>query len=82
LLLLVVRPAGLPIEPLAAGAALLGAIWLSTFALQVPRHGALCHGFDADVHRGLVRSNWLRTVAWSLRSALVLALLGSAAGSP
>ena len=29
-------------------------------------------GFDAEAHRRLVRTNWVRTVGWSLRSALVL----------
>ena len=58
-----------------AGLGLLAVVWLSTFLLQVPRHGALERGFDPDVHRRLVRGNWVRTVAWTLRGLLVLSQL-------
>jgi hypothetical protein len=47
-------------------------IWASTFFLQVPLHEKLAVGFDAKTHSRLVNTNWLRTVAWSLRAALVL----------
>ncbi|MCB9877447.1 MAG: hypothetical protein H6835_07600 [Planctomycetes bacterium] len=56
------------------GAALVAAIWLVTFTLQVPCHDRLQAGFDAAVHRRLVRSNWLRTVLWSLRLAVAVSL--------
>ena len=46
-------------------------IWASTFLLQVPAHNRLSAGFDEDSWRLLVRSNWLRTLAWSARAALV-----------
>lgn len=54
------------------GATLLAVIWFSTMFLQVPQHGVLASGFDAAAHHFLVSSNWLRTVAWSLRGALAL----------
>jgi hypothetical protein len=54
------------------GLALLAVIWLSTAFIQVPCHNALISGFDAVVHQRLVRSNWMRTIAWSLRGILVL----------
>jgi hypothetical protein len=50
-------------------------IWVSTAVLQVPRHNALVAGFDSKAHRGLVLSNWIRTVAWSIRGVLVLFLV-------
>ena len=50
-------------------------IWVSTTLLQVPRHSALATGFDSKAHRGLVLSNWIRTVAWSMRGVLVLFLV-------
>ncbi|MEM6455549.1 MAG: hypothetical protein AAF772_10675 [Acidobacteriota bacterium] len=53
------------------GMALLLGIWLSTFALQVPDHARLAAQFDAAAHARLVLGNWLRTVGWTLRSALV-----------
>ncbi|MEW6321020.1 MAG: hypothetical protein AB1635_08015 [Acidobacteriota bacterium] len=60
------------------GAALLAAIWLSTFLVQVPAHRRLAAGFDAAVHARLVRTNWIRTVAWTMRTMVVSAW--SAAG--
>ena len=54
---------------------LLAAIWLSTFALQVPLHTQLGQGFDAQAHEALVRTNWIRTLAWSTRGLLLAALL-------
>ncbi|MEM9176655.1 MAG: hypothetical protein AAGC67_15635 [Myxococcota bacterium] len=50
---------------------LLAAIWASTFLLQVPLHGKLAAGFDADVHASLVATNWLRTLAWTARGVIV-----------
>lgn len=57
------------------GAALLALVWVSTALLQVPQHNILGAGFDRPAHQMLVHSNWLRTVAWSLRAALALWLL-------
>ena len=57
------------------GLALLVLVWLSTFAVQVPLHEKLSRGFDAAVHRRLVRGNWVRTVAWSARAAVALGML-------
>ena len=46
--------------------------WLSTWRVQIPLHERLSAGFDAEVHRLLVSSNWWRTAAWSLRGVCVL----------
>jgi hypothetical protein len=51
---------------------ILFAIWVSTFALQVPLHNQLTAGFDAAAHTSLVSTNWLRTLGWSLRGLIVL----------
>jgi hypothetical protein len=59
------------------GLALVLAVWISTFALQVPRHRLLASGFDTEVHRALVNSNWVRTVAWSLRGLLAMSLVAA-----
>lgn len=56
------------------GALLLGGVWISTALLQAPAHGRLARGFDAAVHRRLVRSNWIRTLAWLGRVPVALAL--------
>ena len=57
------------------GLGLLALVWLSTFAWQVPCHNALLKGFDPERHAWLVRSNWLRTVLWTVRACLALYLL-------
>ena len=62
---------------------LLAAIWISTFTLQVPLHGQLSAGFDAEAHASLVATNWLRTLAWTARGAIVAWLAWSlSAASP
>ena len=57
---------------------LLAVNWLSTAAVQVPLHGRLERGFEEKAHRALVRTNWVRTSAWTARGALVV--YGLAAG--
>jgi hypothetical protein len=47
-------------------------IWCSTASLQVPQHYRLTRGFDAKGINFLVSTNWLRTIGWSLRGAIVL----------
>ena len=70
--LAVAPPAGVSRAAAWAGLALVAVIWLSTALLQVPRHGRLERGYDAVAHRGLVATNWLRTLAWSVRAGIVL----------
>jgi uncharacterized membrane protein len=72
LLLLGLRPTGVSTWQLWLGLTLLVVIWLSTALIQVPCHNLLSQGFDPVVHQRLVGTNWIRTVAWSLRGLLVL----------
>ncbi len=58
-----------------SGLALLGLAWLSTFALQVPAHRALESSWTTTLHARLVRTNWVRTAAWSARGVLALCML-------
>lgn len=58
-----------------AGLGLLALIWASTGLLQAPLHTLLTDGFDARWHAWLVRSNWVRTLAWTLRGLLALWML-------
>lgn len=53
----------------------LAVVWASTFLLQVPCHRVLAEQPDPATMRRLVRSNWLRTAAWTLRGAIALLLL-------
>ena len=50
-------------------------LWLSTALLQVPCHKQLGQGFDDQVHRKLVTTNWLRTALWSTRGVIALVML-------
>lgn len=72
---LLLPASGAPPRLAAAGFGLLAALWLLTAFVQVPLHRRLSSGFDAAVGRRLVATNWLRTSAWTARSAVALALL-------
>lgn len=55
-----------------ANAAGLALIWGSTFFVQVPLHNALSQAYAPEQHQSLVRTNWLRTAAWTLRALLLI----------
>ncbi|MBF2055602.1 MAG: hypothetical protein IGS03_19290 [Candidatus Sericytochromatia bacterium] len=55
--------------------ALVLGVWAVTFFVSVPQHARLSEGFDAPAHALLVSSNWWRTLGWSLRSLLLLAVV-------
>ena len=74
-MLLFRRPPAMPAWLLWAGGAMLLAIWMSTFAIQVPLHERLASGWDAESHARLVQTNWLRTVLWSARLVVAGSLL-------
>ena len=52
--------------------ALLAIIWLSTAFISVPCHNQLAHGYNAEVVDHLIRTNWIRTIAWTIKSALLV----------
>ena len=54
---------------------LIGITWISTVSLQVPNHMKLARGFDPKFQNTLVSSNWIRTVAWTLRGAIIVWML-------
>lgn len=56
----------------ALGLMLLLLIWASTAFWQVPIHNRLAQGQDLKLIERLVKSNWLRTWSWTLRSLLFL----------
>ncbi len=74
-LIVVLRPEGVSGLLAWAGLALLGVIWMSTAFLQVPLHGRLAAGFTQEACDALVSTNWLRTVAWTIRSGIVVLIL-------
>lgn len=66
------RPAFITSTEAWLGAALVVVIWLSTAFLQVPMHDRLQAQHAIADARRLVATNWVRTVAWSVRAALVM----------
>lgn len=66
------RPAALGVFEVWLGAVLLGVIWASTIFVQMPLHMLLGEQPTRQLKRDLVWTNWLRTVAWSVRALLVL----------
>lgn len=73
LALLPLRPEGVSLYLVLAGLVLLGVIHASTVLLQVPAHTKLSESYDRSVIERLVRSNWIRTVGWTLRGFLAAA---------
>jgi hypothetical protein len=69
--LLWVRPSAIPDAAVWVGLAAIALIWGATATLQVPQHERLAAAFSPSLHRRLVATNWLRTLAWSARAALV-----------
>jgi hypothetical protein len=56
--------------------ALVLAVWLATFFIAVPFHNRLAaDGYNYVALDGLTRTNWLRTLAWTARTALLGRLL-------
>jgi hypothetical protein len=74
-LLLWIRPNVISIEIAAAGFMLTGLIWGSTFVMQVPLHARLSAGFEPTLHKSLVATNWVRTLAWTGRAWLALMMI-------
>ena len=50
-------------------------IWLSTFILQIPAHRSFLNGYDQKKINYLVKTNWIRTLAWSFRTVLMTFLI-------
>ncbi len=63
LLLLGLRPAGVPLLPVLAGAACLAVVLAVTALLAVPLHRHLDRGWDVAAHRRLLRVDGVRVAA-------------------
>lgn len=58
-----------------AGGVLAVVIWVSTFFVQVPLHNRLQQGKNPDTIDRLIATNWIRTVAWTLRGGIAVGML-------
>ena len=77
LILLGWRPDGMGWLTAWLAAALLGVALLSTVLVQVPLHGRLAQGHDPDAAARLLRTNWVRTVAWTARGVVLAIALAA-----
>ena len=74
------RPQGVANGSVWVGAVLMALIWGMTILVHIPQHRALAEGFDPAIHRALLSTNWVRTVAWTARGLLVQGMLLGALG--
>lgn len=74
-LLLFTRPTQIPLAAAVAGLLLFVLIAVSTALFQAPQHTILSDGFDRDSYEFLLRTNWIRTAAWSAYGVLGLWLV-------
>ncbi len=72
LLLPSLRPAFLSRNAANLGASLVVLLWLSTGLIQVPLHNRLHREYHRATIARLIHSNWLRTLLWTARAALML----------
>ena len=79
LVLLVAAPDGVGLLLPWLGAVLLAVVHASTVLLQVPAHAALAQSPDRATIDRLVRTNWVRTVGWTARGAVAVAMVVAAA---
>ena len=55
--------------------AILALIWLSTMVYQVPMHLKLMIVASNETISKLIRTNWIRTLGWTIRSGVLLVIL-------
>ena len=75
ILLVVFPPKNVSVTIPIIGIILVFIIWASTAFLQIPHHNALSKAYEFEAHNILVQSNWIRTIAWSMRGLLLLYML-------
>jgi len=73
--LLVAPPAGVRATLILATAVAALVPVLVTVLASISAHTRLAAGFDAHVHARLVRTNWIRTLAWTAHAVLAIAVL-------
>ena len=55
-----------------ASSCLILAVWVSTFLIQVPHHQKLEKTYSIEHIEGLVSTNWIRTIGWTLSLAFLV----------
>ena len=64
---------GRPLVAVALGVLVL--VHATTVVFSIPAHSRLGSGWDEHAHHRLVSTNWVRTIGWSARVALALAMV-------
>lgn len=72
ILLVGAHPEEMPDWAAWVGLGLCGFLFLSTGLISVPLHNQLATGYTERAHSLLVSTNWIRTVGWTLRAALMM----------
>ena len=75
LLMVVFPPKNISLTIPIIGVVLVFIILVSTAFLQIPHHNALSKAYELEAHNLLVQTNWVRTLAWSIRGLLLLYML-------
>ena len=75
MLIVVFPPKNVSLTTPIIGVILIFIIWASTALLQIPHHNALSKAYELEAHNLLVQTNWIRTIAWSIRGLLLLYML-------
>jgi len=76
--LLIDRPTTVSAGLVWSGALAAALTVIVTVVWSVPAHARLAAGFDQRVHARLVRTNWLRTTAWTAHAVIALLIAGRA----
>jgi uncharacterized membrane protein len=71
-LLLFSRPPQVPLYTAVLGLLLFAVIVASTVLFQAPQHAKLSNSFDRNAYEFLLRTNWIRTAAWTAYGMLGL----------
>ena len=54
---------------------LIGIIWVHTFGLMVPFHRDITHSMDEPLLNQTLRHHWIRTVAWTIKTLVWVAII-------
>lgn len=69
------RPDFIPLWLVLAGCFFESVVIGTTAFVSAPLHGRLEHGLDQSLLDRLIRTNWIRTIGWTARAAVAVAML-------
>ena len=75
IVLLKIAPDGVLTKLAALNLILLIFIWLSTSLVQISQHQKLSVRFSRKILKGLIHSNWVRTLLWTIKGCLLVVII-------